>query len=60
MARERRRVAPTHDRTSAAARERASAEGSFANDLSQAAFERAGAAAWQAALLDVREQLGLI
>ena len=31
------------------ARERASAEGSFANDLSQAAFERAGAAASQAA-----------
>ena len=42
MARERRRVAPTHDRVRARqrARERASAEGSVANDHCQAAFGR--------------------
>ena len=53
LARERWRVAPSRPRTSSRARqrarERASAEGSVANDLGQAAFERAGAAAWQAA-----------
>ena len=51
LVRERWRVVPTHELTRARqrARERASAEGSVANDLGQAAFGRAGAAAWQAA-----------
>ena len=50
MARERRRVAPTHDRTSAAARARACVRRRLFRERPQpGCVERAGAAAWQAA-----------